>query len=156
MPHDPLELEPDPDPDNIFELRHDRRPRIPEPLPVKLVAVDDVQLLALGGTEEALDAFYVGILRFEKLGPDSMEPQPVYRAENFILRFELGEPPVLERDNMRFQGIEVASLADTELQLIEAEIEYERSRGIQPGRETLVLRDPAGNWIELMESREVG
>ncbi|MBA3272780.1 MAG: hypothetical protein H0T11_02770 [Chthoniobacterales bacterium] len=129
---------------------------MPEPLPVRLVAVDDVQLLALDGAEAALDAFYVGILKLEKLSPDSMEAQPAYRAENFILRFELGEPPVLERDGMRFQGIEVASLADTELQLIEAEIEYERQRGIQPGRETLVLRDPTGNWIELHESREVG
>lgn len=156
MSSEPLELEPDPDPKNTFAPRPDRRPRMPEPQPVKLVSVDDVQLLALEGSEAALDAFYVGILKFEKLDAESMEPQPAYRAENFLLRFELGEPPVLERDGMRFQGIEVGSLADTELQLIEAEIEYERQRSLQPGRETLVLRDPAGNWIELHESREVG
>ncbi len=154
MSSEPLELEPDPD--GTFAPRPDRRPRMPEPLPVRLIAVDDVQLLALEGSEAALDAFYVDILRFEKLGPESMEPQPAYQAENFILRFELGEPPVLERDGMRIQGIEVGSLADTELQLIDAEIEYQRQRSLQPGRESLLLRDPAGNWIELLESREVG
>jgi hypothetical protein len=115
-----------------------------------------VHLLSPEGLEEKLDAFYVNLLQFEKLGPESLEPQPAYRAENFILRFEIGQPPVVERDSLRAQGIEVQSLAEAELKLIEAELEYERQRGVLPGRETLLLRDPAGNWIELLESREVG
>lgn len=156
MPHDPIELEPDPDPERDFSPQPDRRPRMPEPLPVRLIAVDDVTLLALDGDEEALDDFYVALLQFEKLGPETLEPQPAYRAENFLLRFEHGLPPVLARDSLRLQGIEVESLADTELKLIERELEYERQRGLQPGREVLVLRDPAGNWIEIVESREVG
>ena len=151
---DPLELEPA----SIerYEPQPDRRPRMPEPLPVRLVAVDDVTLLTLPHDVEALDAFYVGLFGFEKVDAEPADNAVSYRAENFTLRFEFGEPPVLARESMRLQGIEVPSLADAELKLIEAECEYQRQRGIQAGSESLVLRDPAGNWIELMESREVG
>jgi hypothetical protein len=39
----------------------DRRPRIPEPLPVRLVAVEDVRLSALMEAARDLDEFYVGL-----------------------------------------------------------------------------------------------
>ena len=155
MPREPIELEPDPDPENTFSPPADQRPRMDEPLPVKLVAVDDVQIRTWRGLEEVLDAFYVGLLEFEKLGPETMEPQPAYRAENFILRFEVEDAPFVERDDFRVQGIEVQSLSATEHKLIQAELEYERQRSVTPGRESIVLRDPAGNWVELLEARAV-
>jgi hypothetical protein len=150
---DPLELEPA----SIegYEPQADRRPRMPEPLPVKLIAVDDVTLLTLPSDVEALDAFYVGLFGFEKRS-DPSDNTLTYAAENFSLRFAFGQPPVLERESMRMQGIEVPSLAEAELKLIQAECDYQRQRGIQVGRESLTLRDPAGNWIEIVESREVG
>ena len=156
MSKDPLELEPDPDPDNDFAPAPDPRVRMPEPLPVNLIAVDDVTLLAAPGLEEVLDAFYVGLLDFEKLGPETLEPQPTYRAENFLLRFEIVDANVVERQTLRMQGIEVISLAMIEHRLVQAEMEYTRQRAVTPGRESIVLRDPAGNWVELVERREVG
>jgi len=129
----------------------DRRRRMDEPLPVKLVAVEDVRMPAPAGAEVQLDAFYVGLLQFERAGP---ETELNYRAENFMLRFEVQERPV-EHEDLRPQGIEIPSLAEMELKLIEGEYEYVRQRGVLPGTETIVMRDPAGNWIELVELRSI-
>jgi catechol-2,3-dioxygenase len=129
----------------------DRRPRMFDPLPVNLIAIEDVRLPTPGGVEAELDAFYVDLLGFERMHDQA---QPTYRAENFCLRFDVAEPGVVEH-NMRPQGIEVASLAAAVNQLTSAEIEYEQIRGLAPGQESLLLRDPAGNWIELVERREI-
>jgi len=145
----PLELE-----QSAGEFRPvlDRRPVVPEPLPVRLVAIADVRLPAPAGVEKALDTFYVKMLGFERIEPLT---QLIYRAENFLLTFELQERPV-EHDSMRATAIEVPNLADAEQKLIAAELEYTHSRGIAAGHETLVLLDPAGNWIELVENRLLG
>ncbi len=142
-----IELEPS----SGLALTLDRRRRIDEPLPVKLVAVRDVRLPAPAGVEVKLDAFYVGLLEFERVPP---ETALVYRAENVALRFDLEERPI-GHESLRPQGIEVQSLADAELKLLEAGYEYARQRGVLPGSETIVLRDPAGNWIELVELRSI-
>jgi hypothetical protein len=152
-----IELEPS---SGDFEPEEDRRPRLPEPLPVRLIAVDDVRLPAPAGIEERLDALYVGILGFEKQPPepatsDRTVADLVYRAENFLLRFAIEEGPVIVRDALRPQGIEVPSLFDAEHKLVDAEIDYTRERGLVAGQESLVLLDPAGNWIEIVEYREV-
>ena len=128
----------------------DRRMRLLEPLPVKLIAVDDVRLPAPAGVEPKLDSFYVHLLGFERSDPREL----VYRADNFYLRFDVLERPV-EHDSLRPTQIEVPSLIDTEKRIIEAELEYARQRGLTPGQETLLLLDPAGNWIELSEMRAV-
>ncbi|HEV2292567.1 MAG TPA: VOC family protein [Tepidisphaeraceae bacterium] len=129
----------------------DRRPRMDQPLPVKLVAVEDVRLPAPAGVEVKLDAFYVELLGFERMPPDT---EMNYRAENVALRFDIQEQPV-EHENLRPQGIEVLSLPETELKLIGGEYEYVRQRGILSGTESIVMRDPAGNWIELVELRSL-
>lgn len=142
-----------------FKPQPDPRVRMPEPLPVRLVSVDDVRLIAPAGSEQRLDALYVGILGFEPAhpaaaaaaaGPDEI----AYRADNFSLRFTLRDRPI-ERESMRPQGIDVQSLADVERMLLEAEWEYIRQRGTTPGWETLLLLDPGGNWIEISETRTV-
>jgi hypothetical protein len=136
-----------------LSLTQDLRPRMDELPPVRLIAVEDVRLPTAPGTEAALDRFYVGLLQFAR---DVNSTEIVYRAENARLRFEIipNQKPV-ERDGIRPQGIEVRSLRDMERLLIDIEIEYTRERGLLPGIQTLLLRDPAGNWIELTESREV-
>jgi hypothetical protein len=193
----------------------DRRARMPEPLPVRLVAVADVRLPAPAGVERALDAFYVDLLGCIREGAEpkprrliepllgvrtevpviapplalglrntedgpvakaelpamaaaepeapSLEnarmvpgravlPGPVYLADNFALRFDILEG-LVERDTFRPLTIEVPSLAEAEAKLIEAEMEYTRQRGLNLGDESLVLLDPAGNWIELVEMK---
>jgi hypothetical protein len=82
-------------------------------------------------------------------------PGPIYRAENFRLRFQTTEPPVLHA-SLRPQGIEVRSISAAEARLTEAEIQYTRERGLVPGQESLLLKDPAGNWVELVECRPTG
>jgi hypothetical protein len=144
-----MELEPSP---GNFQPIIDRRPLVPEPLPVKLVAIEDVRLPATSGLENKLDLFYVTMLGFER--DDSAEGSIVYCAENFRLHFETLEPPV-QRDSMRSIGIEVMSLADVERKIVEREMEYTRQRSLTPGQETLFLQDPAGNWLTIGEFKLV-
>jgi len=131
----------------------DPRPRLPEPLPVRLVAVENVRMIAPRGAEAKLDLFYVGLLGFDRYaGEEAGDGELVFRAENVLLRFKLVDPPIVH-DTLRPQGIEVLDLAELEKKLVEAELEYTRERGTTPGRETLLLLDPGGNWVEIGEIR---
>src|SRR5690349_25043881 len=121
----------------------DDRPRMLEPLPVRLMVIDDVHFATIAGMERQLDQFYVRILRFER---DPEETHPVYRAENARIVFEVTELPS-PRASLRPLGVEVLSLAEMEAKLIEEKIEYTRQRGITPGQDVLMLLDPAGNWL---------
>jgi extradiol dioxygenase family protein len=40
-------------------------------------------------------------------------------------------------------------------QLNDAKIEFQTIRGLEPGRQTLLVRDPAGNWLGLVEYRQL-
>jgi len=145
---EPIELD---NPTAPFQSAADTRRRMPEPLPVKLVTIDDAHLPAAAGCEVELDAFYVMMLGFERLEiPEAL----AYRAENFDLFFDVLEPP-LERDTMRPLGIEVLSLADAQRTLIDNQIEHIRQQGLLPGHDSILLQDPAGNWIALSESRAI-
>ena len=106
---------------------------------------------ARDGLEIQLDEFYIGLLGFQRaLPPESI----IYHAENFDLQFDVLEPPV-QRNTLRALGIEVPSLAETEQKLIDREIAYARQKSLQPGTESLLLLDPAGNWIQLTECRAI-
>lgn len=133
-----------------FEPPVDKRPHMPPPPPVRLVAVEDVHVPAVSGLADELDGFYVQILRFER---EPAEAALIYRAENFRLRFDVQQPP-LDRADFRPVLIEVPDLHGVERTLVEREIEYERHRGLSPARDQLVLKDPAGNWVSLGEMRE--
>jgi len=143
-----MDLEPSTRP---FTRQPDRRPRVPEPLPVRLVTIDDATVPAAAGLERQLDAFYVGVLGFAR---DSGDDRIAYRADNFTLHIDVKEPP-LRRDDVRVLGVEVPSLADLELKLIEQQIDYTRQRGLLPGEESITLTDPAGNWLNVVDRRAV-
>lgn len=129
----------------------DRRPRMPEPLPVRLVVIDDVHLTTPAGNEQLLDEFFVDLLGFER---DEDNSKMVYRADNARIEFDVLEVPAC-RVNYRPVQIEVPSLIEMELKLIEAELEFTRQRGLSLGQDSLLLLDPAGNWIEILEARVV-
>jgi hypothetical protein len=129
----------------------DRRPLVPEPLPVSLIAVNDMRVDAPAGRERELDAFYGKLLGMERIAGEAI----VYRTDNFDLYVDVLEPPVT-REDFRPVRAQVKSLAAIEMKLIEAEIAYVRRKGLLPGDEALVLQDPAGNWLELTQSRIVG
>jgi catechol-2,3-dioxygenase len=129
----------------------DKRPKMPEPLPVKIVAVADVRLPAQAGLEKEMDGFYCGLLGFQRVeGEEAL----VYQADNFRVCFELIEG-LIHHESYRPLQVEIASLGELERALIEAETQYVRQRGLLPGSECLLLRDPSGNWVELVERREV-
>lgn len=139
------------EPTTEFAIAEDRRPRVPEPLPVRLVAIADARLIAPAGIEPQLDAFYVGLWGFVR---EAESHFPVYRADNFNLRFDVLEPPIV-RDDLRPLAIQVLSLAEAQHKLIDYGIAYVRQKGINPGEESLMLLDPAGNWIEISGTRGV-
>jgi hypothetical protein len=62
--------------------------------------------------------------------------------------------PPIEREDFRAVNVEVPVLADVEKLLVERETAYERQRGLLPGHDLLVLRDPAGNWVAIGEMRD--
>ena len=138
-------------PETIFALSAVGRARIPEPPPVRLITIDDAHLPAASGIECDLDLFYMGILRFER------EPgceYPIYRSENFRVVFDVLEPPIT-RDTLRPLCIEVSSLGEIEQKLLDNQSNYVRQRGLMPGEESLILRDPAGNWVQIEQRSEL-
>jgi hypothetical protein len=143
-----VELE---DPSIEFTPTTDRRPLIPEPLPVRLLTVEDASLCAASGLEVLLDDFYVLLLKFER---DADSYDLIYHADNFSLHFQIIEK-FPERQSLRPLMIEVPRLSEIEQQLIDRQLEYTRQRGLTPGEERLVLQDPAGNWIEIVEYKPV-
>jgi hypothetical protein len=143
-----MELEPAP---QTFRPILDPRRHIPEPPPVRLLTLEDASLPSAAGLERQLDDFYVGLLGFER---QTRLEWPVYRAENFALAFDVVEPPV-RREDYRTLGVEVPSLTDLEEKLIKSETAYSRQRGLLPGEERIVLLDPAGNWLEIVDRRGV-
>ena len=129
----------------------DKRLKVPEPPPVRLVAVEDVTLDAAPADAAKLDDFYIGLLRFER---DAKSPGRVYKAENVRLQFNVSESPDV-RDDMRAIGVEVPSLADLELLLIERQVTYARERTLALGYTTFLLRDPAGNWLRIGQVKRI-
>ena len=134
-----------------FKPSVDRRLRVPEPLQVRLVAVNDMRVDAPAGVERELDGFYVGVVGMERIPGEEM----VYRTDNFDLYVDVLEPPV-PREDFRPVRAEVRSLAVVQQKLIEADVAHVRRKGLVPGDEALVLQDPAGNWVELTETRLIG
>lgn len=125
----------------------DDLPRMEEPPPVRLVTVRDAVLPARAGIEMQLDAFYVEMLKFDRDPGLAL----AYRAANFAIVFQIAEPPV-EHESMRSIGVEVQSLSVARQQLTDREIEHIFQRGLLPGHLSILLKDPAGNWIELIEA----
>lgn len=136
-----------------FNPEPDRRARMQQPLPVRLIAVADMRLPTPPGLDALLDRLYVDLLGFVR---NPAAGVIAYNADNFCLILDSVEMSPVQRTGLRAVGIEVQSLAQTERQLMDAEIEYERRRGVTPGAEALCLHDAAGNALELVERREVG
>jgi hypothetical protein len=129
----------------------DRRRYIPPPPPVSLVTVEDARLPASTGLERELDAFYVGLLEFER---EAQQDELVYTAENFRLRFDFVEGQVI-RDDLRMLGIIVKSLDDMQLKLRERELEFTLEHGLVAGERRILIVDPAGNWLRIIQSKPI-
>ena len=135
-----------------FKPVRDKRPHMPEPPPVRLVAVEDVHVQAAAGLEVQLDQFYVELLKFER--EDARRTLLVYRAENFRLCVQIVEPP-FARPDLRPIGIDVPSLSSLQQVLIDRQIEHQWQKGLAAGQDTLLLQDPAGNWVQIGQIKRV-
>ena len=78
-----------------------------------------------------------------------------YRAERHQLRVRWVDQRI-DRESLRPVDIEVPSLAELEDVLVTRVIAYEHQRGIASGSDTLLLQDPAGNWVRVGEAQRVG
>jgi hypothetical protein len=147
-----VELE---EPEFTLEIRPDRRPTMPEPLPVRLIAVADVRLPCPPEKEvgEMLDAFYVGLLKFRRLPSD--EFHHFYLSDNYALILQAHNRPV-QRERVAPTMIEVEDRKTIHQQLIEREYPYEWMRDLTPGADYLLLQDPAGNWVGILQRTQVG
>ncbi len=141
-----LELE---QPSFEFVPQLDDRPKMAQPIPVEIEAVDDLHLPAHRGDARKMHLLYRDILEFVPLAGVA---HLAYQADNFAIHFDIGSS---ERPGYRAVRVIVRSLADVERHLAEAQFEYERQKGLAPGEETLVLQDPDGNWLEIREHREI-
>ncbi len=85
---------------------------------------------------------------------DDRRHERIYRADNHCVVFHLCEG-LVARDSCRALGVELDSLSQVESSLIDRQIEYQRLRGVNPGVESIWVRDPSGNWVEIMERRPI-
>jgi len=136
-----------------FDPQEDRRPRIEEPPPVRLVAVEDCVLPAVAGLECDLDNFYVSLLGFVREREEGGD-EIVYRADNFRLRFFVLERRAA-REGYRSLGVIVPSLAALVQRLDDAGIDFVRQRGLELGSDSILVCDPTGNPVEISEFRVV-
>lgn len=130
----------------------DARPRMEEPPPVSLIAVNDVVLPATRGLEHLLDDFYITLLDLLK---ESDGENLTYRADNFCIRFQWQEG-LIERLSLRPVGIEIQSLDVFQRKLTDLQIEFQYQQGIVPGTQSIHLPDPAGNLVQIYERRIIG
>ena len=129
-----------------FKPGKDARPHMPERTVVRLQAIEDVRLNAPTGLEKELDAFYVGLLRFER---DADEAESIaYRAERFRVCFSVVER-MPERGDYRPVLCDVPFMNDFVAALNDGQIEFEWQKGITAGVDRVLLRDPAGNHVSV-------
>ena len=140
------------EPSENFEPVRDPRPHMPEPPPVRIVAISDVRLTTVAGLEKLLDEFYVTLLKFERDTED--EAHIAYHAERHRVVFDVVEVPP-EREDYRPLQVMTPHLTDFVDALNERGIPYEWQKGVAPGIENIFLQDPAGNWVLVAPLREV-
>lgn len=132
----------------------DRRPTLPEPLPVRLISVADVRLPCPADPTlgPALDDFYVRLLQFRRLPSD--EHHHFFMSDNHALILQAQNRPV-QHDRIAPTMIEVDHRQPIRQHLLEHQIEHEWMRGLTAGGDYLLLQDPAGNWVGILERSTV-
>lgn len=153
---DALPLEPSPE--AALEPVHDLRPVMPEPPPVRVIAVENVTLVAPAKHARAIDHLMTAVLPLVKEVPTRQADVDagaigVYQAENVrVVYLAREEPPPSPRHILQ---LELADLRGLRQRLQDAEIEYELSKRLMPGDVRVAFLDAAGNPIEVLENRAI-
>lgn len=130
----------------------DKRPHMPEPPPVRLLAIADMRLPVVAGLEKELDRFYVGLLKFERDADDA--DHIAYRAERWRVVFSVVERPPARVD-YRPVMVQIPHFDWFVDMLKSSSIEFEWQKGVAPGVEAVLLKDPAGSWVSVSALREI-
>lgn len=136
----------------------DHRVRMDEPLPVELIAVDDVHVEAQREHLPAMEALYLrllGMVRADETSADLTADECVYYADNFCLVIHWIDGPTKPKEDYRPIKLVVPLLRDFRQGLIDREIEHQYQLGMVPGSHCIVLMDAAGNWLNVYEKREL-
>ena len=129
----------------------DLRPHLPEPPPVRLVAVSDVTLPMRAGLEHRIVPFYVDLLGFRRRQDHD---ELAFESDTFDLRFRVTELSPT-RDDVRPIGVLSPRFNDIVEELDAMRYPYEAVRGLVAGHDGLLMQDPAGNWVALSPLREI-
>jgi hypothetical protein len=129
-----------------FKPDKDDRPHMPQPPVVRLQVIEDMHLQTPAGLERDLDAFYVGLLRFER-DVDDLE-RIAYRAERFRVVFEVVER-MPEREDYRPVVCDLPDFAELLKGVEVRQIQFEWQQSIAPGMDRVLMRDPAGNFVSV-------
>lgn len=125
-----------------------------QPLPVRLIAVDDVTIPCPAGVDHLLDAFYVellGMKRVTNAGP-SLALVIEFRADNVSLRLAVEDRPV-EHDALRPMMVEVDDRGRLIKEVIDRRMPFEMIKSLIAGEDHLLLIDPAGNYVGVLQHR---
>lgn len=144
-----MELE---EPTAAVKLPPDGQPKMPEPPPVRLLAIADVHLSAWPEVEHLLVGFYVGLLKFDRDTDDTSAV--AFKAEKHRIVFGHEAVPA-PRDNYRPILIETPFYDDFVHTLLDREIAFDYQRGTAAGVETVFLQDPAGYWVSVGPVRAI-
>lgn len=120
---------------------------MPEPPVVRVEAIEDVTMDCVAGLEIHMNAFYRDGLGFERVEDPGFEGL-TYKAENVLVRFRVVERPS-EKTDLRPLMIQIPHFYDFIRLLNEQETEHEFQRGLTPGLDRVLLRDPSGNWVNI-------
>ena len=155
---EPEALPLEPSPEMAVEPVHDLRPLIPVPPPVRVIAVEDVTLVAPAKCVGAIDHLMTVVLTLVKEEPMRQADVEagaigVYQAENVrVVYLARDEPPPSPRHILQ---LELGDLRGLRQRLQDAEIEYELSKRLMPGDVRVAFLDVAGNPIEVLENRAI-
>ncbi|GIW75424.1 MAG: hypothetical protein KatS3mg104_0487 [Phycisphaerae bacterium] len=142
--NDAIELAPSSTP---IPPQKDCRPFMPEPPVVRVEAIEDVTLDYVAGLETLMNAFYRDGLAFERIDDPGLDGL-TYKAENVLVRFRVVERPS-EKPDLRPLMVQIPHFYDFVRMLTEQETEHEFQRGMTPGLDRVLLRDPSGNWVSV-------
>ncbi len=122
--------------------------------PPRVLAIDDVRLVAPAEQADAVAAFYTDVLGLDSLKPLPEEQGLAFRGlaragPRVIVRFD---KPREDRAVRRQLALEVRSLQECAELFIDRRVEHEWASGWFYFERRLMLFDPAGNRIEMVAS----
>ena len=121
---------------------------------LRVTALDHVQIAAPRDCDEAIRAFYGGLLGLK----EREKPEPLrsrggvwFDCGNMELHVGVDQTPPVNMPSKRHVALSVSNLPLARDSLIEAGCEIEEDRAPIEGVRRFYVRDPAGNRVEILQ-----